>query len=883
MTALDKMYSKVKQLQELGSYPDGISAQELAIHVGVKRSTASLYLNELAEHGRLEKHSSRPVRFSLPGHRSSEGAASLSVLDKVIGAQQSLKYVIDLCKSAVIYPPNGLPVLINGNSGTGKSFLASKIFEYAVQQSVIPEDAKYVELNCADYASNPELLSSVLFGHVKGAFTGASDTKSGLVAQADCGYLFLDEVHRLSYESQEKLFLLMDQGRYRMLGENSGWHTAKIRFIFATTENPNNVLLKTLLRRIPIQVTLPDWGERPLWERLQLIYMAYRQEAEILERDFYLPAASVNYLLQYRSDGNIGSVYNKIRISCAQAYKDRSDTDTLTVTLPSQPRVLDGMPIRLPDFIPSLQICRSDLNRTLPVVSLPFEAEIHSLVRQVETGAYETVNPGAQRLLRQMRTAAAECFPQYDSTEQADPQIRYYRKFIHNVLHDMAPWYGIRQDGYADDFLMLFLFDIFYGFELSEHEKSILAVGAEYYRRKTGYLTRNTLLVLQEAVQANYSFLMFFLPLLFAPALPETPSISAAIVSRGIMIASSIASTVNRICDSYIYDGLDMPIESNGISEIVEKVRRYISRVDTSGGLLLLVDRDSLDDMYEPIKNHLQGELAMIGSVSTNVALNLGHILSAGCDFNTLVARAKELTACPVHYYEKIASGDKMIISCISGVGIAGMIVDIFSRHIKHPNLEIVALDYKTLTHMLEYDVAQTFKDTRLVITINDITSDKVPTLSIHELPDHKGVALLKRQLGDYVDEERIRLIIKDIGTLFSVEGVASSLSFLDPHKVVADVGDCIEAYEAYYGVYFSGSTRMNIYLHMSLMVERLMTYGDRETRQASAQPSASWRVFEEISAKVLEPLVKRYNISINGDELEMIYEIVKYELGPHD
>ena len=82
-----------------------------------------------------------------------------------------------------------------------------------------------VVLNCADYANNPELLSAALLGYKKGSFTGADTDKEGLLQEADGGYLFLDEVHRLSYENQENLFVFMDTGRYRPLGDKN-WKAA---------------------------------------------------------------------------------------------------------------------------------------------------------------------------------------------------------------------------------------------------------------------------------------------------------------------------------------------------------------------------------------------------------------------------------------------------------------------------------------------------------------------------------------------------------------------------------------------------------------------------------------------------------------------------------
>lgn len=114
---------------------------------------------------------------------------------EIIGADLSLKTQIQQAKAAVLYPPHGLHTLIIGESGVGKSFLAEKMYNFAESKKEIKED-KFVVFNCADYAENPQLLYSYLFGHKKGSFTGAAEEKDGLIKKADNGILFLDEVHR---------------------------------------------------------------------------------------------------------------------------------------------------------------------------------------------------------------------------------------------------------------------------------------------------------------------------------------------------------------------------------------------------------------------------------------------------------------------------------------------------------------------------------------------------------------------------------------------------------------------------------------------------------------------------------------------------------------
>src|SRR5699024_9419078 len=182
-------------------------------------------------------------------------------------------------KTAIMYPDNGLPLLLLGASGSGKTYLAHQIYQYAQAENYLTEKAPFIAYNCAQYVHNQELLSSVLFGYMKGAFTGANEDRSGLLEQADGGILFLDEVHRLSEEGQEKLFTFMDTGQFSPIGDNSQNKTANVRLVFATTENIHSVFLPTFLRRLPVIVKLPSFQERPQTEKLCLIDRFFIRES----------------------------------------------------------------------------------------------------------------------------------------------------------------------------------------------------------------------------------------------------------------------------------------------------------------------------------------------------------------------------------------------------------------------------------------------------------------------------------------------------------------------------------------------------------------------------------------------------------------------------
>jgi Nif-specific regulatory protein len=120
-------------------------------------------------------------------------------------------------------------VLITGESGTGKELVARAIHDNGARKGF-----PFVAINCS--AIPESLIESELFGYAKGAFTGASGIKKGLVEVADCGTLFLDEISDLPYPLQPKLLRLLQEKEYRRIGDTIN-RSANIRIIAATSKN----------------------------------------------------------------------------------------------------------------------------------------------------------------------------------------------------------------------------------------------------------------------------------------------------------------------------------------------------------------------------------------------------------------------------------------------------------------------------------------------------------------------------------------------------------------------------------------------------------------------------------------------------------------------
>ncbi|WP_164491821.1 sigma 54-interacting transcriptional regulator [Staphylospora marina] len=311
----DRVLAELYSLWE--RHADGVDARMLAARLRLDRSTVSRYLNELVRSGAARKMPGRPVRY-VPGGGVPPSFGKPAPADD--GLTPTDRRLLNEAMAALLYPPNGLPILLTGETGSGKSWLAQLMTERAASSGRLSASAPFVPFNCAEYAHNPELLLSQLFGVKKGAFTGADADRPGLVERASGGVLFLDEVHRLPPAGQEMLFTLIDRGTYRRLGETENIHHAAVRLVAATTEPPERALIPTLLRRFSTVLKVPALRERPAEERFLLLGMILEEEARKMGKPLELDESCRVLLLRYDCPGNIGQLKGDVRIACARAF-----------------------------------------------------------------------------------------------------------------------------------------------------------------------------------------------------------------------------------------------------------------------------------------------------------------------------------------------------------------------------------------------------------------------------------------------------------------------------------------------------------------------------------------------------------------------------------
>jgi formate hydrogenlyase transcriptional activator len=306
--------------------------------------------------------------------------------EEIIGDSPTLKRAL---AQVELVAPTGTTVLILGETGTGKELIARAI------HNLSPRRARtFVKINCAAIPAG--LLESELFGHERGAFTGAVAQKIGRFELADHGTLFLDEVADLPLELQPKLLRVLQEQEFERLGSNRT-QRVDVRVVAATNADLNKLVAQRTFRsdlfyRLNVfPITIPALRERPEDVALLVRYFVQkfaRRQNKVVE---YVPAEAMEALTRYSWPGNIRELENLIeRAVLLSPGKD------LRVPLAELTAASVPAPFSAPS--PSLTLAGSSIS-TLE------EAERQHILRALRQTQWRIAGPrGAASLLGMKRT-----------------------------------------------------------------------------------------------------------------------------------------------------------------------------------------------------------------------------------------------------------------------------------------------------------------------------------------------------------------------------------------------------------------------------------------------------------------------------------------------
>ena len=244
----------------------------------------------------------------IPSQSKIVGKVDVDSVESIVGKSKVMQ---DIFKTIGKSATSNLSVLITGESGTGKEMIAEAMHYYSKRK-----DLPFVCINCA--AISKELLESELFGHEKGAFTGAIDQKKGKFEIAKGGTLFLDEIGDMELALQAKILrVLQNKDFYRVGGKEV--LEADVRIIAATNQNLEEQMeqkrfREDLFHRLNvINISIPPLRDRMEDVTLLANHFLNKHATDLSQGEIYLSSETIKILNGYSWKGNIRELENVIK------------------------------------------------------------------------------------------------------------------------------------------------------------------------------------------------------------------------------------------------------------------------------------------------------------------------------------------------------------------------------------------------------------------------------------------------------------------------------------------------------------------------------------------------------------------------------------------
>lgn len=902
---LTKNYSQTDQTN--------FSASSISEQVGLNRSTVSSYLNEAFRNQVLLKIKTYPVSFL---HKQAFTETFFEAqqleydsfeelffeaptknkekdpLETVIGAFGSLKEKINQVKTAAMYPNGGLPVMLLGASGSGKTFLAEKIYEYMIEKQIINFSAPYISHNCAQYFNNPELLSSVLFGYTKGAFTGADTDKEGLLDAADGGVLFLDEVHRLSEEGQEKLFTFMDTGEYSPIGNDSVKKKANIRLVFATTEDIESAFLPTFLRRLPVVVSLPSFYERPQPERLQLIDQFFIQESNILQKELSISSKVIHFLIDADLEGNVGKIKNLIKFACGNAYTKQHAKQRVNVKLLDIP--IENL---LQPFSSAKVTTQRHMDERIYLPNTEIQPDLETSERKRLKTFFTRLLDDYQKIENSVLTPAqfisfatenvVLLMDEFVFFTPEDKETSFFSFITYNIrsaFQFMNENYGFDQDGNK----ILSIANYLYVKEsqdfLLDHtdwvtlKNSLLHFLEEQMKDEVWlakrFLNSLSLHMDSEVLDEDIVFIALYLHSMNL-TMTDT-NIKAIVLAHGYSTASSMANVANRMLQKNIFQAYDMPLGIT-VDEVEKKVFQYVEDYQVEKGLVVLIDMGSLNLITEKLAAKIQTPLLVIDSFNAPLLLEVGNLVNSSQTIFEISEQINETLLIKKQLATPKVDKKKAIITCCyTGMGSAVQIKEILQKSLGKTGetLTVLPYDYQKLKENKHRELPFQMYNVLAIVGTENPEVENVRYFGLDKLVNGELIDEFVQSVAQQfnVDDQNLK---QELIFNFSLKKMVENLTILDADRVLYLVSETINEIERGLEITFDANKKYLLFLHISCMIERILRKEEVDKQEDIDEYIKENRVTMEKVHRSLQNIEEKYTIKVSNLELRLINDII--------
>lgn len=835
LNAIEKLYAVIAQ-----QFPNGrITTNQAAHAIGLTRGVTSSYLSKLEKQGQLEKSGSRPVYWQIKHKKNA--------FDNLIGSYGSLKSNIKNAIEAIVYPSHGLPVLITGSHGTGKLLFAHAIYNEAIRRKILTEKAIFKLIDCEDYRNQLNVLKREL---------KTISTQSNKIKSED-SYVCIKNLQTFKPVDQQGLFT------YIMQQPDS-----TVRYIFSTTNTNLSLQDNIYLKNAMVRIDLLDLDSRPFHEKVAFIIMFLQQQADQINKKILISPSELIKLAKLRQADNIRGLQNTIKLLVASAYARSLKMNQLVIGLDVNHAI---------SIIPNQNLLQTSITRVVNNI-LQLNSNSHTLLTQLT----DSLNHGEPiteqnfyllKVLKQVSIITNEpALLSLAPTLKAAAQKYITTPYGVNFPQNSNFWNQIALSSIYANLCSINLPD--------DEQSSKLQEALRNHYPRSYYLFKKLLTKIEpQYVKNSYYYLPFFILMASSTDKIESVHYNAILLAHGEQTASSIQQIANTLCGNYFFEAFNMPIDIS-LGEINTYVCNYLSEQgDSAKGNIVLFDMGSLHQMFKEIKKVSDQELLVVNNITTAMALDIGLQIQRNEPFLAIAEASHKYGATTdSQYYEGLSNKQNIIVSCMSGVGLSKELKKLIQTTLSS-SLEIITLDYKQLHNLLINQDHQFFSKTKLILTTTDINHDlDIAIINVYSIFD-KNISLKLQSILLSIGEsyEACKLLIDRLLQFLSIEGIRGRLQILNPNIVIKDSQDIVTHYENFYDVKFNPRLKLNLYMHLSLMIERMiMNHTSSDNLINKMTLTSQERDFFTLSNGIFKPIEKKFNIEIQPYEIELIYQLIK-------
>lgn len=876
----DLLYEHIRRCTSMDEdEPRGFTTAELADALGMQRTNLSTLLNELVKAGTLEKLSGRPVLYRLPeraGRRRDE-----SCFRRLIGWNGSLRHMVQLAKAAILYPENSLHTLILGPAGSGKSYFASLMADFARENGIIAQDAPFVKFNCRNYEGKESEQEQLLFG--------SGNANESIFHMARGGVLFLDHIDLLAPRVRGALLDRI---------ENEGNEVGETIVICAADDSEHKSILDTFTSKFPVRIDMPPLQARSLEERFSLVQKFFIDEALRMSKTLRVNAELLRCVLLYRCERNVKQLHSDIRIGCANAYVREFNRGTGELSI-----YMNDFPAQVRKGFLYYREARDKVESLIPHnYSYTFSSE--NMEKVYDLGApgeeSETIYDVIDRKVSELRARGIQ---EEDISTIINADLEYDLKQMTSRLGEgnlnkesILKLVDRRIVNLTEKFMReaatrlerVYPESTFYG--LCLHLSAMLDRLEQPQR-----ISNTRIMEVVENHRDEYAFCKKFASHIekeFEVKLPidEVVFITMFLCDRsmytrlpnqlviliamhGDSTASSIAGVVNSImrCDNTY--AFDLPLDKD-MRQAYEELRSMVQEIDEGKGILMLYDMGSLNTMAETVSRETGITIRTMMIPSTLIALDCSR-KAGNCEtLDELYQSEVELymsSYLQLSHESVRQQGQRVIVTvCQSGKGGALQMKNYLEKHLSLEGVEVVPLAISNRKYLLN-EINRIKKDRDILYVIGTYDPKLhgipfIPVARLFEAPTDKLELLLTLDAPQLPNTIEFTAITEYLAE--SLEGMdVKALEKLLP-TVIARIKKAVNG--------LSQDQELGLYMHIACALYRMQQGGEMPLNVNRAKILSRQKRLCNDLKDFLKPLEDKFQVAFGDDELAHIIGIIK-------